>query len=98
MSSIADGEMSDSNLIGYVVDKNGFTELAKDKESVTASSRPFTHTTSIFLRRQCGVKRESDRPYIIIPGELTNGVQLRVSGLRLFRAVITKHADVFFQR
>ena len=96
MSSIADGEMSDSNMIGYVVDKNGFVVSAQDKESIVASVQPGNINSSVFLRRECLLRSPVNGSYIVIPGELTNGVQLRVSGLRLFRAVITQHSDAFF--
>jgi hypothetical protein len=96
MSSIADGEMSDSSLIGYVVDKNGFVVSAQETESTPAATQLSSHTSSIFLRRECAVKSPNDGPYVAIPEELANGIQLRVSGLRLFRAVIRQHADAFF--
>jgi hypothetical protein len=96
MSSIADGEMSDSNMIGYVVDKNGFVVSAQDKESIVASVQPGNINSSVFLRRECLLRSPVNGSYIVIPGELTNGVQLRVSGLHLFRAVITQHSDAFF--
>jgi transformation/transcription domain-associated protein len=96
MSSIADGEMSDSSMSGYSVDKNGFVVSAQEPESVPAASQLSSHTCSIFLRRECAVKSPSDGLYVSIPEELANGIQLRVSGLRLFRAVIRQHADAFF--
>jgi hypothetical protein len=96
MSSIADGEMSDSSLVGFVVDKNGFVVSSQESESTRAAAQLSGHTSSIFLRRECALKSQSDGPYVAIPEELPNGIQLRVSGLRLFRAVIRQHADAFF--
>lgn len=96
MSSIADGEMSDSSMSGYFVDKNGFIVSAQEAESIPAATQLSSHTSSIFLRRECAVKSPSDGQYVSIPEELANGIQLRLSGLRLFRAVIRQHANAFF--
>ena len=96
MSSIADGEMSDSSMSGYFVDKNGFVVSAQEAESIPVTSQQSSHTSSIFLRRECAVKCPNDGQYVSIPEELANGIQLRVSGLRLFRAVVRRHADAFF--
>ena len=96
MSSIGDGEMKDSNISGYVVDKNGFVAAAQDKESQQVVSRLAAHTCGIFFRRECAAKSPIEGSYVIIPEELPIGVQLRVSGLRLFRAVIRQHVDEFF--
>ena len=56
MASVADGEMKDNNLIGSVVDKNGFVlpdqrhhTPPKDVKDVDPTLRP----SSLFLRRDC---------------------------------------------
>lgn len=91
LSSIADGEMADSSIVGYVVDKNGFT----GKPSPSKYSHGSKHMTGIFLRREC-VARLRGEKYILIPEELPLGIQLRVSALRLLNTVIRRHADGFF--
>lgn len=91
LSSIADGEMSDSSIVGFVVDKNGFTTSM----STSRYSRGSSHTTGMFLRREC-VARLCGGKFISIPEELPLGVQLRVSALRLLNTVICRHADGFF--
>lgn len=97
MASIGDGEMKDPNLSERVVDKNGFVISPQDGESPQAISQlSAAHTSSIFLRRECAAKSPVEGSYIVIPEELPYGVQLRVSGLRLFRAVIRQHVDEFF--
>jgi len=96
MSSIGDGDMKDQNVSGYVVDKNGFVGLAQDWESQQARGHLYDHTCGVFLRRECAAMSPVEGSYIIIPEELPSGVQLRVSGLRLFRAVIRRHVDEFF--
>lgn len=96
MSSIADGEMTDSNMIGYVVDKNGFAMPAQHVSSTVPPKTSWsTHATSVFLRRECVLR--SGETFIVIPEELTNGAQLRVSALRLFRSIVNSHADTFFE-
>lgn len=97
MSSVGDGDMKDLNMSGYVVDKNGFVASAEDRESQPSPmSQLSAHTCAIFLRRECAAKSPVEGWLVVIPEELPNGVQLRVSGLRLFRAVIRKHVDEFF--
>jgi hypothetical protein len=96
MSSIGDGEMKDPNMSGYVVDKNGFVAAAQDKDSQPVVVQLAAHTCSIFLRRECAAKSPIEGSFVIIPEELPSGVQLRVSGLRLFRAVIRQHVNEFF--
>jgi len=96
MASIGDGDMKDSNMSGYVVDKNGFVTSAQDRES-QATKQLSMHTSAVFLRRECAAKSPIEGSYVIIPEELPFGVQLRVSGLRLFRAVIRQHVDEFFE-
>jgi hypothetical protein len=95
MASIGDGEMKDANMSGYVVDKNGFVASAQDRES-QVTNQLSTHTCDVFLRRECAVKSPGKGSYVIIPEDVPPGVQLRVSGLRLFHAVIRQHTDEFF--
>lgn len=96
MSSIGDRDMTDLNMSGYVVDKNGFVSSAQDKDPQRPMSQLQAHACAVFLRRECATKSPVEGSYVIIPEELPNGIQLRVSGLRLFRAVIRQHADEFF--
>lgn len=91
LSSIADGEMSDPNIVGYVVDKNGFT--ATPTPYHRSANR---HIYGVFLRRECVAKVAIDNTYLVIPEDLPNGTQLRVSALRLLNAVIRHHSDSFF--
>ena len=91
LSSIADGEMSDSSIVGFVVDKNGFTGAV----SMSRYSRGSSHMTGLFLRREC-VARLCGNKLISIPEELPLGVQLRVSALRLLNTIICRHTDGFF--
>ena len=91
LSSIADGDITDTSIVGFVVDKNGFTgAMPASRYSLGA-----THVTGLFLRRECVARLCGDK-YISIPEELPLGVQLRVSALRLVNTVICRHADGFF--
>jgi hypothetical protein len=91
LSSMADGEMSDSTIVGFVVDKNGFAS------NIAHSGRQASlrHTTGLFLRRDCVAQVGHDK-FILISEELPLGVQLRVSALRLVNTVICRHANGFF--
>jgi hypothetical protein len=79
------------SIVGFVVDKNGFTATM----STSRYSRGSSHTTGMFLRREC-VARLCGGKLISIPEELPLGVQLRVSALRLLNTVICRHTDGFF--
>jgi len=98
MSSVADGEMTDPNLVGSVVDKNGCAIPAH--ESGTVANREFKvkhhekPSSALFLRRGCLVK--TSRMHVFVPEESPNGVQLRASSIYLLRAVIRGHANPFF--
>ena len=97
MSSVADGEMADPNLVGSVVDKNGYaipslaSAAATKEASVQLHEKP---ASSIFLRRDCILTSNASKYFI--PQESPNGVQLRFSAIRLLRAVIRGHSDPFF--
>jgi hypothetical protein len=98
MSSVADGEMTDPNLIGSVVDKNGYampvydTTQAANKEPNGKNNEKAAST--VFMRRDSILLVGSSK--FFVPGDASNGVQLRASTIRLLRAVIRGHADPFF--
>lgn len=99
MSSVADGEMTDANLTGNVVDKDGYvvpiqepTGAAATSDSKTKNKEP--PSSALFLRRDCILSTKG--PQIFIPQESAIGVQLRTSSIRLLRAVIRGHSNPFF--
>jgi hypothetical protein len=94
MFSVADGEMSDSNLSGFVVDKNGFVGLPDDRKTKDGRNVALQHSSCVFLRRECILKIQESR--FVIPEESTAGIQLRISALALFRSVIKRHNSTFF--
>ena len=99
MSSVADGEMTDNNLIGSVVDKNGFVLPGADqryraKNNGMNDTHPSLRPSSLFLRRDCILSTDCHK--ILIGEELPHGVQLRVSSIQLLRSIIRGHPDTFF--
>lgn len=96
MSSVADGEMTDSALVSYVVDKNGNALTGKKPNSSSSlrSEKCPSHASAIFFRRECIL--ELDKCKFIIPEELPHGVQLRVSSISLLHSVILGHPNLFF--
>ena len=99
MGSIVDGEMTDSSIIAQFADKNGYTTSTQGGVSASAPLQPnilLPQASSIFLRQECVARSGNKGIYFIIPEELPNGIQLRVSALRMFRALIRRHADDFF--
>lgn len=98
MSSVADGEMTDPNLVGTVVDKNGYAISAHESAGASRKESKITDhersPSAFFLRRDCVL--ETAGKMVFVPRESPNGVQLRASSIHLLRAVIRGHADSFF--
>ena len=93
MASVADGEMSDSSLLGAVVDRNGFVVATPEQRGVETIDPEF-RASSLFLLRDCVIELRKGK--VVIQQELPPGVQLRVSSIELLRAVIRGHPDNFF--
>ena len=89
--------MTDNNLIGSVVDKNGFV-LPEHRQHTSNSDvqdvDPALRPSSLFLRRDCILTTDCRK--ILIGEELPSGVQLRVSSIQLLRSIIRGHPDSFF--
>lgn len=95
MSSVADGEMADSALTGYVVDKDGNALTGKaSPESGQRSERYPSHASAIFFRRESILEMEGVK--FVLPEELPHGVQLRVSSISLLHSIISVHPNTFF--
>ena len=95
MASVADGEMTDNNLIGSVVNKNGFVLPGhQTKNDDIQDTNPTIRPSSLFLRRDCILTIDSCK--ILVGEELPFGVQLRVSSIKLLRSIIRGHPDNFF--
>ena len=97
MASVADGEMADNNLIGSVVDKNGFV-VPESRNTTTNNSTqdvdPTLRPSSLFLRRNCILTIGSQK--LLVGEELPSGIQLRVSSIQLLRSIIRGYPDSFF--
>lgn len=97
MSSVADGEMSDPALAGYVVDKNGNAVLSGKQDPAPGGNHNGgypSHASALFFRRGCILDILGAK--FILPEELSFGVQLRISSISLLHSVISKHPDAFF--
>lgn len=93
LASIADGDMKDKSLTDCVVDRNGFT-ITNGKIEPRSIAIPH-HASGVFLRRLCVI--DMDEAMIVCPEELPVGIQMRVSGILLLRAVIQADSDYFFE-
>ena len=98
MSSVADGEMTDPNLSGNIVDKDGFVVPVHEQ---SATGKPDTRmpsgekpSSALFLRRDCILSTVGAK--VFIPQECATGVQLRSASILLLRAVIRGHSNPFF--
>lgn len=97
MASVADGEMTDNNLIGSAVDKNGFVlpeNRHQPSPNTTKDVDPTLRPSALFLRRDCILTIDSQK--LLIGEELPCGIQLRVSSIQLLRSIIRGHPDAFF--
>lgn len=97
MSSVADGEMADTNLTGDMIDKNGLAVSMQSRQSSskdTDLSTAAVPSSALFLRRECIMTVNGTK--IVVPEESPRGVQLRVSIISLLRFVIRGHANPFF--
>lgn len=90
MTSVPEGDMQDPSWADSVVDKNGFAGVSSERLNI---GNP-THASALFCRRECILN--VDGMTLVVPAELPMGVQLRVSAIKLFHAVIVSYADVFF--
>ncbi|KAL9186273.1 hypothetical protein ACHAXT_005511 [Thalassiosira profunda] len=95
MISIADGEIEDQNFGGVVlIDKHGFAVNSSGGSEPKRSSA--VRASSLALRNAFVVEDPSFGGRVEVPAELSLGVQLRVSTLLLFRAVIRGSPDEFY--
>lgn len=94
MSSVADGEMADSTLKDFVVDKNGYT-VSSFHQPVQGETNSYpSHASALFFRRECVLDVHGRK--VVVPEELPAGVQLRVSSILLLHSVIRGYPDPFF--
>ena len=104
MLSIADGAMNGDRTVdvGVAVNKNGYVynkdlvHANVDGEDAGLTHSAKTHTSSVFMREEM-VLRGRNGSDIAVPSELPLGVQLRVTSLALFRAVVKNHTSAFFE-
>jgi hypothetical protein len=90
MASVADREMSDEKLKEIVVDKDGYVPL---ETGLDRSQYP-KHSSALFYRRECVLAIVNLR--VVIPAELSVGIQFRVSTILLLHTIIKTYADTFF--
>jgi transformation/transcription domain-associated protein len=95
MTAIADGVMTAKEGENFpLVDKDGFVSSPHTSETKNQTSK---HGASMFFADSYTLlPSETGGMQVNIPPDLPDGVQLRVSALLLFRAVIRRHTDLFF--
>ena len=104
MAAVADGVIQAKNQDpfskGIYIDRNGYAVAICDDVEISnkMTTSTVTHASSIFLRKDHILNEQVTGGIgkIFVPAELPLGVQLRLSSLLLFRAVIRRHADTFF--
>ena len=97
MLSVADGEMaSDSVSDGVIINKDGYSLITESNSSMISKTSSLSHASAIFLRSEFVIEDNLVGGRIVVPGELPPGIQLRVSSLILFSAVIKSHTNAFF--
>ena len=94
MICIADGEISDKSFGSVVlIDKDGYA-VDSDGEPIS-DNKPLVQPSSIFQRHTITLEDDCIGARIVVPEGLNLGVQLRVSTLFLFRALV--RLDEFFE-
>ena len=95
MTAIADGVMAAKEGENFpLVDKDGC--VACNHLSECTGPLP-KHTSAIFFADEYTLRpNETGGFQVDVPPDLPNGVQLRVTTLILFRAVVRRHSDIFF--
>jgi len=106
MAAVADGVIVEKKVDpvskGIYIDRNGHAvAMNRDIEILDNNkmrSGPVTHASSIFLRKEFILDENATGGVgkICVPPEIPLGVQLRLSSLLLFRAIIKRHNDAFF--
>lgn len=94
MICIADGELSDEKFGSVVsIDKDGWAVDSNGKP--ISDNKPLLQPSSIFQRHTITLRDDNIGARIVVPEGLSLGVQLRVSTLYLFRAVV--RLDEFYE-
>jgi len=95
LTAIADGAMAAKEGETFpLVDKNGYVSWKYKRERKAVPQR---HVCSMFLGKEIDLTPEETGGILVnIPADLPMGVQLRVAALILFRAIIRRHTDPFF--
>ena len=95
MTAIADGVMAAKEGENFpLVGKDGHVSGNQVPETKKTSAK---HISSIFLDEGYTIyPDETGGVHVDVPPDLPSGVQLRVTSLLLFRAVVRRHTDLFF--
>lgn len=95
MTAIADGVMTAKEGENFpLVDKDGFVS---SPHTAGTKNRTSKHSSSMFFADSFTLlPSETGGMHVKVPPDLPDGVQLRVTALMLFRAVIRRHTDLFF--
>jgi len=94
MTSVADGEMTDSALSG-VADKNGYVGLGDNNPTLFLPP----HSSALFFRRECVVHVDSPGGTLCVhvPEQTPVGVQMRVGTITLLHAMVVADKSTFFE-
>ncbi|KAL3798859.1 hypothetical protein HJC23_004647 [Cyclotella cryptica] len=92
MVSVADGDISDTFTSVVLIDKHGF---AVSTESPSPPNHGM-HTSSVFLNKSFKLQSDLFGGCVVVPEELPLGVQFRVASIYLFRSLIRRFPDHFF--
>jgi len=97
MTAIADKEMPDKSGDGTFIDKDGRVSGSADLNNKTQKSTTQVHASALFLSKSYKLGPENTGGVMVtVPGEFPFGVQLRISAVLLFKAVVSRHTAEFF--
>ena len=97
MLGVADKEMtSESVSPSLISDKDGYCPMDERNDNMVDKGAYLTHSSQIFLRNETLLDDGSFGFRVLVPRQLPHGIQLRLSSLGLFHALIKSHSDEFF--
>jgi hypothetical protein len=97
MLGVADKEMTSESVSSALIsDKDGYCPTDERNDNVIDSNAYLTHSSQIFLHHEIILDDINFDFRVLVPRQLPHGIQLRLSSLGLFNALIKSHSDEFF--
>jgi hypothetical protein len=97
MLGVADKEMmSESVSSAQISDKDGYCPTVERNDNMINGHAYLMNSSQLFLNDKIILDDTNFSFRVLVPRQLPHGIQLRLSSLGLFHALITHHTDIFF--